>query len=95
MRERVIVALCPYGVPFDADGERPARKGLLAAKGLPKIGEPMIDQKPTADELAGMAWWNALAEDQRAYWLSEADTAIRRRADQLPAARTFFGRGRA
>jgi hypothetical protein len=30
----------------------------------------------TADESAGMEWWNALSEDQRAYWLREANTAI-------------------
>ena len=36
----------------------------------------MIDQKPTADELAGMVWWGELAEDRRAYWLSEANIAI-------------------
>jgi hypothetical protein len=23
-----------------------------------------------------MSWWNALREEQRAYWLREADTAI-------------------
>jgi hypothetical protein len=37
-------------MPCDADGECPARKGLLAAKGLPKIGEPMIDYKAHVSE---------------------------------------------
>jgi hypothetical protein len=30
----------------------------------------------TADEQAGIDWWNALTEEQRAYWLREANTAI-------------------
>jgi hypothetical protein len=29
----------------------------------------------TADEQAGMEWWNALTEEQRAHWLREANTA--------------------
>lgn len=29
-----------------------------------------------ANEHGGMAWWNALAEDQRACWLRAADSAI-------------------
>ena len=31
---------------------------------------------PTRDERDGMAWWNALTKDRRAYWLREASTAI-------------------
>ena len=30
----------------------------------------------SADESAGMEWWNALTEEQRAYWLDAANTAI-------------------
>ncbi len=30
----------------------------------------------TSDDEAGMAWWNALTEAERAYWLAEADTAV-------------------
>ena len=37
-------------MPCDADREGPARKGLLAAKGLPKIGEPMLDYKTHVSE---------------------------------------------
>ncbi len=37
-------------MPFDADGVSPARKGLLAAKGLPKMGDPMIDYKAHVSE---------------------------------------------
>jgi hypothetical protein len=33
------------------------------------------DRQPTADEQAGMAWWNSLTEAERAYWLHRADTA--------------------
>jgi hypothetical protein len=29
----------------------------------------------TPDELAGIAWWNDLAEDQRRFWLDQAGTA--------------------
>jgi hypothetical protein len=34
------------------------------------------DQKPTADEQAGMTWWNQLTEDERAKALSDAKTAV-------------------
>jgi hypothetical protein len=30
---------------------------------------------PTVDELAGMAWWNSLTEQRRAYWCRVAQTA--------------------
>lgn len=31
----------------------------------------------TADEAAGMAWWNALTEDKRRYWMATAgDTGV-------------------
>jgi TRAP-type C4-dicarboxylate transport system substrate-binding protein len=33
-------------------------------------------QKPTADELAGLAWWNGLTEEQRRAALEAANTAI-------------------
>ncbi|MGG2576106.1 hypothetical protein ACQYZY_28765 [Pseudomonas aeruginosa] len=33
--------------------------------------------KPTADEAAGMTWWNALTEDERRYWMATAgDTGV-------------------
>jgi hypothetical protein len=41
---------CSKGMPFDADDESPAHKGLPAAKGLLKIGEPMIDYKAHVSE---------------------------------------------
>ncbi len=34
------------------------------------------DREPTAEESAGMAWWNALTEGERANWLARADTAV-------------------
>jgi hypothetical protein len=37
---------------------------------------PQLPATPTRDERDGMAWWNALTEDRRAYWLREAKTAI-------------------
>lgn len=33
-----------------------------------------FDREPTADERAGIAWWNAMTETERAYWLSAAQT---------------------
>jgi hypothetical protein len=35
-----------------------------------------FSEMPTRDVRDGMAWWNALTEAQRAYWLREAKTAI-------------------
>ena len=31
---------------------------------------------PTMDELAGMAWCNALSESERAGWLNQAGTGV-------------------
>jgi hypothetical protein len=31
---------------------------------------------PTPDEAAGIAWWNALTEPQRAAWCERAGTAV-------------------
>ncbi len=36
----------------------------------------MTTTEPTADELAGMAWWNGLDKSERAYWLAEARSAV-------------------
>jgi hypothetical protein len=38
--------------------------------------EPMAELRPNDDEKAGMAWWNALTEQERADWLRIADTAV-------------------
>jgi len=36
-------------------------------------GSSMSDvDQPTADERAGMAWWNDLSEAARLYWLRQA-----------------------
>lgn len=32
--------------------------------------------KPTADELAGITWWNGLSEEDRAFWLRAALTSV-------------------
>lgn len=37
--------------------------------------EETIGRVPTADEQAGMDWWNALSERLRSYWLKEVGTA--------------------
>ncbi|MER9304259.1 hypothetical protein [Mesorhizobium sp. M0496] len=36
--------------------------------------EPNRD--PTADEMAGMQWWNSLTEAERADWLVRAQSAV-------------------
>jgi hypothetical protein len=33
-----------------------------------------ISREPSADELAGVAWWNSLSEPRRADWLRLADS---------------------
>jgi hypothetical protein len=35
-----------------------------------------MNREGSEDETAGIAWWNPLSEEQRAYWLREANTAI-------------------
>ncbi len=34
------------------------------------------ERNPTPDEFAGIAWWNALTEAERAKWLAQAGTAV-------------------
>jgi hypothetical protein len=41
-----------------------------------RAGGHMNREASSADETAGMEWWNGMSEDQRAYWLREANTAI-------------------
>jgi len=36
--------------------------------------EQPYDRQPTPNERAGMDWWNSLAEIERGYWLSVAET---------------------
>lgn len=35
-----------------------------------------MDREPTPDELAGMAWWNGMTDDERSSWLYLAGTAV-------------------
>ena len=35
-----------------------------------------LNRNPTADEIAGMQWWNSLTEAERADWLARADSAV-------------------
>jgi hypothetical protein len=37
---------------------------------------PQLPAIQTRDERNGMAWWNALPQEERAYWLRDARTAI-------------------
>lgn len=46
-------------------------------------------REPTADEAAGIAWWNALTEAERAKWLAETGTAVP--ADAWAAYKRRFG----
>lgn len=34
------------------------------------------ERNPSPDEFAGMAWWNALTEEERAKWLAQVGTAV-------------------
>lgn len=34
------------------------------------------NRNPTADEIAGMQWWNSLTEAVRSDWLARADSAV-------------------
>lgn len=36
----------------------------------------IVEREATADEVAGMAWWNALSDDERGRWLRLADSAV-------------------
>ena len=36
----------------------------------------MTTTEPTADELAGMDWWNSIDKAERAFWLAKAGTAV-------------------
>jgi hypothetical protein len=55
--------------PFDAAGYDGAMKAVT-------VDERAAVAAMTADEQLGIAWWNGLTEEQRAYWLREANTAI-------------------
>jgi len=34
-----------------------------------------LNREPTADELAGIEWWNSISEPRRADWLQIAESA--------------------
>ncbi len=34
-----------------------------------------LNREPTADELAGVEWWNSISEPRRADWLQMAESA--------------------
>jgi len=38
---------------------------------------PERDREPTADERAGMDWWNALDEKTRRHWMDQAGNSGR------------------
>ena len=64
----------------------------------------MSERKPTADELAGMAWWNNMSERERgaALQLAKANTAAEAwdwqksvlETGEGPDVRQVYGRGR-
>lgn len=39
-------------------------------------GPDKYEREPTADEAAGMAWWNGLADHERAHWAKRAGTGV-------------------
>lgn len=39
------------------------------------VNLPGLQRHPTADEIAGMAWWNNLKPEKRARWLTTAGYA--------------------
>jgi hypothetical protein len=55
--------------PFDSAGYEAAMEGVT-------VDERAAVAAMTADEQLDIAWWNGLTEEQRAYWLREANTAI-------------------
>jgi hypothetical protein len=56
----------------------------------------MPDSDPTPDEIAGMAWWDNLAEVGRTYWLEVAKGAVANPspADAWDACKRVTGRGK-
>lgn len=50
----------------------------------------MDHRETTADEAAGMVWWNRLAEGERARWLAAAGSAV-----PADASTSFKRQGRA
>jgi len=40
------------------------------------MSESMTEEPMTADEKAGIEWWNSLTHMARAYWLASAGTAV-------------------
>jgi hypothetical protein len=55
--------------PFDSAGYEAAMKAVT-------VDERAAMAAMTADEQLGIAWWNGLTEERRAYWLAQANTAI-------------------
>jgi len=39
------------------------------------VNLPNLQTQPSADEIAGMAWWNNQKQDERAAWLTTAGHA--------------------
>ncbi|MER9634263.1 hypothetical protein [Mesorhizobium sp. M0228] len=75
---------CPTGrrahieniAAFAALSNRPSvdeRKDCVGTDAIGSVASPNSqDPAPTADEHAGMAWWNALDEDGRRDWMQQA-----------------------
>ena len=53
---------------------------MQATPSLPRPAALAVPHAPTADDQAGIAWFNGLTEQRRAYWLSAARTSVARHA---------------
>lgn len=72
------------------DGIVKAWNDTAVADGL-TVEDLRNGREPTADEIAGMRWWNALTEAERSKWLSVAGTAVA--ADAWAAFKSVRERG--
>lgn len=57
----------------------PLRKAVaLAEEAVSPLAHasPPLLRQPTADETAGIEWWNSLSVTDRAHWLAEAGSAV-------------------
>lgn len=52
------------------------RNLLAAAEGFAATVAPASSTEQLADALAGLAWWNDLEPQQRAWWLQQAQSAV-------------------
>lgn len=64
----------PSAVP--EDGGHPSASGQSDIPARRHITQPKTTIVPTADEIAGMAWWNGLSVQNRKFWIQWSKSAI-------------------